>query len=82
MDAGNYTLKVTTVPDDDHANVTKTVNITVNKVDCDINIMNPVIYVYGNVGQCSVFGAGVIDFTASIINHTEAIINIDQCDCK
>lgn len=78
LDAGNYTLKVTTVADDDHANVTKTVNITVNKVDCDINIMNPVIYVYGNVGQCSVFSAGVIDFTASIINHTEAIINIDS----
>ena len=78
LDAGNYTLKVTTVADDDHANVTKTVNITVNKVDCDINIMNQVIYVYGNVGQCSVFSAGVIDFTASIINHTEAIINIDS----
>lgn len=78
LDAGNYTLKVTTVPDDDHANVTKTVNITVNKVDCDINIRNPVIYVYGNIGQCSVFSAGVIDFTASIINHTEAIINIDS----
>ena len=78
LDAGNYTLKVTTVADDDHANVTKTVNITVNKVDCDINIRNPVIYVYGNIGQCSVFSAGVIDFTASIINHTEAIINIDS----
>ena len=78
LDAGNYTLKVTTVADDDHANVTKTVNITVNKVDCDINIMNPVIYVYGNIGQCSVLSQGVIDFTASIINHTEAIINIDS----
>ena len=78
LDAGNYTLKVTTVADDDHANVTKTVNITVNKVDCDINIMNPVIYVYGNVGQCSVLSQGVIDFTASILNHTEAIINIDS----
>ena len=78
LDAGNYTLKVTTVADDDHANVTKTVNITVKKVDCDINIMNPVIYVYGNIGQCSVFSEGVIDFTASIVNHTEAIINIDS----
>ena len=33
LDAGNYSLTVTTVPDDNHYAVTKTVKITVNKID-------------------------------------------------
>lgn len=76
LDAGDYTLNVTTQPDENHTGVSKTVNIKVNKVDSDISIMNPVRYVYGNMGQCSVFSEGVINFTAIIVNHTEANITI------
>ena len=36
LDAGNYTLTVTTVPDDNHNPVTKTVNITVNKASSQV----------------------------------------------
>ena len=39
LDAGNYTLTVTTIPDDDHNSVTKEVNITVNKVNSTYLIM-------------------------------------------
>jgi hypothetical protein len=78
LDASNYTLKVTTQVDENHTSISKTVNIKVNKVDSDINILNPVNYVYGNVGQCSVFSQGVINFTAVIVNHPEANITIDN----
>ena len=36
VDAGIYTLNVTTIPDKNHNPVTKTANITVNKVDTNI----------------------------------------------
>ena len=78
LDASNYTLKVTTQVDENHTSISKTVNIKVNKVDSDINILNPVNYVYGNVGQCSVFSQGVINFTAVIVDHPEANITIDN----
>ena len=78
LDASNYTLKVTTQVDENHTSISKTVNIKVNKVDSDINILNPVNYVYGNVGQCSVFSDGVINFTAVIVDHPEANITIDN----
>ena len=38
LDAGNYTLTVTTIPDDDHNSVTKEVNITVNKVNSTLTV--------------------------------------------
>ena len=38
LDAGTYTLTVTTIPDDDHNPVTKEVNITVNKVEPSLTI--------------------------------------------
>lgn len=78
LDAGDYSLKVTTQVDENHTGISKTVNIKVNKVDSDINILNPVNYVYGNVGQCSVFSDGVINFTAVIVDHPEANITIDN----
>ncbi|WP_406532741.1 Ig-like domain-containing protein [Methanobrevibacter sp.] len=36
LDAGNYTLTVTTVPDETHITVTKTVNLTINKLPTKI----------------------------------------------
>uniref|UniRef100_UPI0025FE8521 Ig-like domain-containing protein n=1 Tax=uncultured Methanobrevibacter sp. TaxID=253161 RepID=UPI0025FE8521 len=36
LDAGNYNLEVTTIPDETHLPVTKTVNITVNKASVKI----------------------------------------------
>ena len=36
LDAGNYTLAVTTIPDETHLSVTKTVTITVNKASVKI----------------------------------------------
>ena len=76
LNAGNYTLKVTTNPDENHTEVSATVNITVNKVNSFIDIRNEISYDYGGIGQCSVFTEGAVNFTARVVNHTEAIISI------
>ena len=39
LDAGNYTLTVTTIPDENHNPVTKEVNITVNKLSTEIILL-------------------------------------------
>ena len=46
LDAGNYTLTVTTIADADHNSVTKKVNVTVLKVDSALNI-DDINIVYG-----------------------------------
>ena len=76
LNAGNYTLKVTTNPDENHTEVSATVNITVNKVNSYIDIRNEISYDYGGIGQCDVYTKGAVNFTARIVNHTEAIITI------
>ena len=45
MDAGDYTLRVTTIPDNDHSPVTKIVTITVNKMPTEIVIANDTLNV-------------------------------------
>ena len=55
LNVGNYTLSVTSSPDSNHMAVTKTNNITVNKVDSNITFDNDVIsYVYGGSGSVGV----------------------------
>ncbi len=44
LNAGNYTLTVTTIPDGDHDPATKTVNITVNKAGTEITLTNETLY--------------------------------------
>ena len=45
MDAGDYTLRVTTIPDNDYSSVTKIVTITVNKMPTEIVIANDTLNV-------------------------------------
>ena len=52
LSAGNYALTVTTVPDENHTEVTKTVNITVNKLNTVITADNKV-YVINYGGKYS-----------------------------
>ena len=81
LDAGNYTLEVIVVPDENHNTVTKTVNVTVNKIDSTVDIRNnAVVYDYGDIGYCSIFTEGAVDFAVVIVDHPEAIIKIDERD--
>ena len=48
LNAGNYTLTVTTIPDDNHNSVTKTANITVNKIGSKVHIQDIINITYGD----------------------------------
>ncbi|WP_458453753.1 hypothetical protein, partial [Methanobrevibacter sp.] len=70
LGAGNYTLNVTTQPDNNHTAVTKLVNITVYKANSSV-VINPIVNVtYGN--------QTVINFT--VVNATEVTWNITDKD--
>ena len=66
LDAGNYTLTVTTVPDDNHNAVTKTASIRVSKVVSEVKIDVKTNY---NVGE---------SFDISITNNTVAAVTIND----
>ena len=73
MDAGNYTLTVTTIPDDDHNPVTKEVNITVNKVNATLTV-NDVELDYGETKNVTVTAEGATGIVAKI-DENEANVN-------
>ena len=65
LNAGTHTLTFTTLPDVNHNAVTKTVTITVNKVNSAIAIKD--LYVdYGSKSNMTVTTVGVKNFTAKI----------------
>ena len=72
LDAGNYTLTVTTLPDDNHNPVTETANITVNKAHTEILIVNETIDL--KVGDETIVAnltpadAGNVTFTSSNVS--------------
>lgn len=72
LDAGNYTLTVTAIADSNHNNVTKTVNIAVNKVDSTISV-NDVTLDYGTSTNVAVTTEGATGITAKI-NDKEAVV--------
>ena len=76
LEADKYTLKVIVNPDENHNGIETEVNVTVNKVKSFIDIRNEISYDYGGIGQCSVNTEGAVNFTARVVNHTEAIISI------
>jgi len=77
LNAGNYTLTVTTIPDDNHAEVSKTVNITVNKADTEITLTNETIYLKAGdevsvLANLTPADAGNLTYTSS--NESVAIV--------
>ena len=73
LDVGNYTLTVTTIPDDDHNSVTKEVNITVNKVNSTLTV-NDIELDYGETKNITVPAEGVTGIVAKI-DENEANVN-------
>ena len=65
LDAGNYTLSVTTVPDGNHYAVTKTARITVNKADSDVSVKNIELN-YGTPSYMNLSTNGAKGITAKI----------------
>ena len=73
--AGNYTLTVTTIPDDDHNPATATSKITVNKVKSTLTVDN-IIFDYGSEGSGDVSFTGANEVTANVVNQHKAVVNV------
>jgi hypothetical protein len=54
LDAGTYTLRVSTLPDKNHKSVEGTAYIIVNKIDSKVNVTKYVVFNYGQSGYASV----------------------------
>lgn len=80
LDAGRYTLRVTTSPDKNHNPVTRDVNVIVNKVDSIVDISNIIIFNYGSFGTAdvTVTGGNVLSSGISVDNHPEAQITLND----
>ena len=69
LGAGNYTLTVKTIPDEDHVSVSKAVKITVNKLSTEIKLTNETLdlKVNGTVGDFAQLtpDVGTLDYTSS-----------------
>ena len=75
LNAGTYTLTVTTIPDANHVAVTKTANITVNKADSTLTV-GDIVFDYKASGSCEVSFANAKGVNASVINQPNAIVNV------
>jgi len=76
LDAGTYTLTVTTIPDDDHNPVTKEVNITVNKVNSTLTV-GDMVFDYGSSGSIIVSIIGADGVNANVVGKPEAVVKVN-----
>ena len=65
LDAGNHTLTVTTIPDDDHNPVTEEIIIIVNKANVTLTV-NDIVLEYGETKNVTVTAEGATGITAKI----------------
>ena len=65
LSAGLYTLKVTTIPDENHATFETIVNITVNRVDSSIS-MEKTVFDYASEIEVNFTMTGAVDFEAVV----------------
>jgi hypothetical protein len=74
LDAGIYTLFITTVPDANHEAVTENVTVTVNKVDSSVEIPDVNFYYGGSSISVTLVGADTV--TASV-NDTSGVVSVE-----
>ena len=79
LDAGTYNLTVTTIPDENHNPVNKTVNVTVNKAHTEITINTTSLELFVGdetiiLATLSPAGAGNVTFTSS----NKDIVEVDD----
>ena len=79
LNAGNYTVNLTTVPDANHISTTKSVKVTVNKAQSTITA-NDVTFTYGEAYTFNVSFTGAETITsqdAEINNNTVTLKNLN-----
>ena len=74
LDAGNHTLKVTSIPDSNHYSVTKTSRIIVSKVDSEIYLYDFNLD-YGNAVKVTIDSDGAIGFAAKIDGRDAEVVD-------
>lgn len=73
LNVGTHTLSVTTVPDSNHIETTKTATITINKADSSIGIRD-LNLTYGRSSNITVTTVGVTKFTAKIDDKSVDVV--------
>ncbi|WP_296789715.1 Ig-like domain repeat protein, partial [uncultured Methanobrevibacter sp.] len=77
LGAGNYTLSVTTIPDDNHNPVNVTSKITVNKVESTLTV-GDIVFDYDGEGSGDVSFTGASKVTANVINQPKAVVSVND----
>ena len=76
LNAGEYTLSVTTVTDGNYNNVTKMAMITVNKTNSTLAINDNITFDYGGVGFITVNFTNATGINVSVIDQPNAVVNV------
>ena len=75
LNAGTYNLTVTTVPDDNHDAVKKTVTLTVNRVNSTLTVQD-VTLDYGQKGTSNTTFTGATGIVA-VVNDLSAVVEVN-----
>ena len=80
LNAGNYTLRVTSSPDANHNSVSKDIDVSVNKIDSSISCDNNIVFDYGASGSASVtvVGGNIINGSAIVIGNPNAVVRVNN----
>jgi len=81
LNAGNYTLKVITTPDENHNPVTATASILVKKYPAQI-YTSVIRYTYGEIGTVPISVEGGWVTNISVVAHPEAIIEYNGTEIR
>jgi hypothetical protein len=78
LDAGNYSLNITTIPDSNHNSVSSIVRITVNKVNATL-IIPVTVFEYGKDITINPILDGISGIDLAFVPyHNEAVVNISE----
>ena len=76
LNAGTYTLKVTTIPEKYYSAVSNTTSITVNRLNSSVSV-NPVEFDYNSIGSTQASFTNATGVTAEVVGQPKAIVNVE-----
>jgi hypothetical protein len=79
LDAGSYTLTVTTVQDSNHYGVSVTASVTVNKVNASLTVQDIEFdYLSSGSSEITLVGGTIAIADVIVVGHPEAIIKVNS----
>ena len=76
LNAGSYTLTVTTIPEENYNAVTKNATITVRKLNSTLTVNN-VTFDYKSIGSTAVTFTGATGVKATVLNQYQAKVTVN-----